>query len=92
MPQPNKYPPEFIERVQQFAHSDEVQVLLDALVEKYSESWRNTSPERPAEREHLYRMVRAVEGLKTEIRSIALDQVIEAHNRGLRSAANWSNI
>ena len=67
-------------------------MLLDGLIEKYSASWRATAPEQTQQRDHLYRMVQAVEGLKNEIRSIALDEVIEAHNRGLQRASNWSNI
>jgi hypothetical protein len=37
-------------------------------------------------------MVLAVEGLKNEIRNIAQDQMITAHNMGLQRASNWSNI
>jgi hypothetical protein len=88
----NRPPQEFIERVQQFAQSDEVELILDALIEKYTASWRTSSPEQPQTREHLYRMVLAVEGLKNEIRTIAQDQIITAFNKGLQRASNWSNI
>src|SRR4051812_28081003 len=82
-------PREFVERIQQFAASDEVELILDALIEKYQASWRTSAPENPAQREHLYRMVLAVEGLKNEIRNVAQDDIITAHNKGLQRASNW---
>ena len=85
-------PREFVERVQEFAHSTEVELILDHLIEKYQEGWRTSPPEQADRREHLYRMVQAVEGLKNEIRSIALGEIVEAHNRGLKNASTWSNI
>jgi hypothetical protein len=86
----NKYSPEFVQRVQEIAHSDEISVLLDGLIEKYSDNWRTSDPGNTQNREHLYRMIQAVEGLKAEFRAVSLDEVITAHNRALTKASKWS--
>jgi hypothetical protein len=79
-------------RIQEIAHSDEISILLNGMVEMYSESWRASAPEGTQTREHLYRMIQAVEGLKAQFRSVSLDEVVEAHNRALQRASKWSTI
>ena len=75
---------EFVERVQVLAQSQDLQTLLDIVADKYLEEWRTSPPEKADHREHLYRMVQAVEALKKEVQTIALDEHVNAHNARLR--------
>lgn len=77
--------PGFIQEIKDFSKSDAIASLLDTLIEKYSDSWRNTDPEKAQTREHLYRMVQAVEGLKNEIRAINHDAIVSAWNHSLKT-------
>jgi hypothetical protein len=85
-------PRELVERVQALSQDDALQFLLGLMVEKYSEEWRTTPPERADRREHLYRMIQATEGLRTEVRNVATDEAITVYNRGLQNKTKWSNI
>lgn len=85
-------PREFVERVQALSQDDALQFLLDILKEKYSEEWRTTPPERADRREHLFHMVQATEGLRTEVRNVATDEAITVFNRGLQNRHKWSTI
>jgi hypothetical protein len=87
-----KLPREFVERVEALAADPALDFLLDMLVEKYSEEWRTTPPDRADRRDHLYHMVKATEGLRSEVRSIASSEAIEVYNRGLQNKTKWSNI
>jgi hypothetical protein len=88
-----KPPREFVEQVQRFASSDVVEQLLDGMKARYEQDWGSTRPEDSARREHLYHMVQAVEGLKSELRSIAQSDLVDLYNRGaLRRSPNWSII
>lgn len=70
----------FVERVTDFARSDDFERLIDSLRAKYLASWEQSRIEDVASREHLYRMVHAVEALKNEIASLANDQSVRAFN------------
>lgn len=74
------------------ANDDALHFILDLLVEKYSEEWRTTPSDRADRRDHLYHMVRATEGLRSEVRNIASDDAITVYNRSLQSKQKWSNI
>lgn len=88
-----KPPREFVEQVQRFATSDVVEQLLDGMKAGYEQDWGSTQPEDSARREHLYHMVQAVEGLKSELRRIAQSDMVDLFNRGaLRRDPKWSNI
>lgn len=87
-----KLPREFVERVEALAHDPALDFLIDLLVEKYSEAWRTTPPERADRREHLFHMVQAAEGLRSEVRNIASTEAITVYNRGLQNKTKWSNI
>lgn len=76
---------DFAERMQVLAQSRDFHTLLDLLVEKYQEDWRTSPPDAAARREDLHRMVRAVEDLRKEVQTLALDQKIDAHNARLRN-------
>lgn len=81
----SRLPTDFVRRVEEFAHSDEVEWVLDMVSDKYVEGWRTSPPDQANRREHLYRMVQAVEALKNEIRSITQEDIVTAYNKGLRS-------
>lgn len=85
-------PREFVERVQALSQDDAFHFLIDLLVEKYSQEWRAAPAERADRREHLYHMVQAAEGLRSEVRNIAADEAVSAWNRGLQNKTKWSNI
>lgn len=89
----NKPPREFVEQVQRFAGSDVVEQLLDGMKARYEHDWGLTKPEDSARREHLYHMVQAVEGLKSELARVAQSDLVDLYNRGaLRRSPNWSII
>lgn len=75
---------EFVERMQVLAQGRDFQTLLDLVAERYLEEWRTSPPEKAEQREHLYRMVQAVEALRKEVQTIALDEYVTAHNSRLR--------
>ena len=71
---------DFLAEVESFAKSDAVEQLLDNLVDGYMNAWKGTSPTQGEHREHLFRMVTAVEALKNEIRSVAMNERVTIHN------------
>jgi hypothetical protein len=75
---------DFVERVQVLAQSRDLSILLDLVVERYLEEWRTSPPEKAERREYLYRMVQAVEALKKEVQTIAVDEYVTAHNSRLK--------
>ena len=78
-----RLPKEIVEQITAFAHSDAVETLLEGMQAEYEARWRSSKPEDTAQREHLYRMVQAVEGLKSEIKRVAQDDTVGLYNRGL---------
>lgn len=64
---------EFVKQVQEFAGSDAVEKLLLILEEKYVSDWKVTLPDQNDKRVHAYMMVRAIDELRNEIKSIALN-------------------
>lgn len=80
----SKHDPEFVRAVQELAYSDAVENILDGLIAKYTAGWKDTRPDDPCHREHCWRMVKAVEALKNEIRAIATAERIDNHNSRLR--------
>lgn len=86
----NRLPPHVTAEIEQFAHSDTVQLVLDGLIDRHQEQWRTSAPENAASREDAYRMVRAIEGLKSELRRLSRDEAVEAYNLALRRKQNWS--
>jgi len=71
---------EFVQRVGDFARTADFGRLTETLRAKYMEAWENSRVTDVDTREHLFRMVRAVEALKNEIESIANDQAVRAFN------------
>lgn len=64
---------EFVKQVQDFAGSDAVEKLLLILEEKYVTDWKHSLPTAGDARVHAYMMVRAIDELRNEIKSIALN-------------------
>lgn len=83
-------PREFVEQVIAFAKSDAVEILLNGLQATYEQDWAQSKPEDKDRREHLYRMVQAVEGLKSELRRIAQSDTVQLYNRGASRKPTWS--
>lgn len=58
--------------------------VFQRLIDKYMESWRGSPPEQADTREHLHRMVNAVEALKRELQSVAANRKVAAFNNKSR--------
>ena len=71
---------EFKRAITEFATSDDVERLLDGLQARYLGSWASSRPDQGEHREHLYRMVQAIEAVKNEIRIVATDDAFAALN------------
>lgn len=78
-----RLPKEVVEQITAFARSDAIETLLAGMQAEYEARWRSSKPEDTAHREHLYRMVQAVEGLKSEIKRVAQSDMVDLYNRGL---------
>lgn len=78
---------EFERQVQEFASSDAVEILLARLEEAYTLRWKATIPNETIARDDAYYMVRAIEALRTEIRSVAMDPAVSAFNRERKTKA-----
>lgn len=76
---------EQLDFIKSIAKSDSLGLIIDGLIHKYMQSWRTSSPEQPNQREHLYRMVLACEGLRGELTAISDDDLVTAHNNRRRS-------
>ncbi|CAB4200507.1 hypothetical protein UFOVP1339_48 [uncultured Caudovirales phage] len=71
---------DFLKEIESFAASDAVEQLLDNMIDLYTNAWRGTTHAQGEHREHLFRMVTAVEALKNEIRSVAMNERVTIHN------------
>ena len=58
--------------------------IVQRVIEKYTQIIVNSAPADAAVREDAYRMVRAVNELRNEIKSVAISNSVSAWNRGLR--------
>jgi len=76
---------EFVRQVQELATSDAVETLLLRLEEKFTQDWKNSAPNDPDRRVYSYMMVRALDALRNEIRSVALGDAVSAWNRQQKS-------
>ncbi len=76
---------EFVRQVQEFATSDAVEVLLNRLEDKFTQDWKDTAPIDTTGRESAFHMVRAVDALRNEIKSVALGEAVDAWNRKQKS-------
>ena len=76
---------EFIRQVQEFATSDAVEELLNRLEDQFTQNWKNSAPSETDKRTYSYMMVRAVESLRNEIKSVALGDAVSAWNRDRKS-------
>ena len=83
-------PRQFVEEITAFAKSDAVEILLNGLQATYEQDWAQSKPEDKDRREHLYHMVRAVEGLKSEIRRVVQSDAVDLYNRGASRKPTWS--
>lgn len=75
----------FKRQVQEFATSDAVEELLNRLDNKFTQDWKDSAPSETDKRVYSYMMVRAVEALRNEIKSIALGDAVNAWNRDRKS-------
>lgn len=76
---------QFIDEATSFANSTVVSELIDILEANYVTTWKATPAEEFDKREHLYRMVVAVNALRNELRSVSQGGLIKAWNRRLRN-------
>lgn len=76
---------EFVKQVQEFASSDAIEELLNRLENKFTQDWKDSAPSETDKRVYSYMMVRAVESLRNEIKSIALGDAVDAWNRDRKS-------
>lgn len=76
---------EFVKQVQDFAGSDAIEELLNRLENKFTQDWKDSAPLETDKRVNSYMMVRAVEALRNEIKSIALGDAVNAWNRDRKS-------
>lgn len=76
---------DFKRQVQEFASSDAVEQLLIRLEDEYTQSWKNSAPHETDKRTYSYMMVRAVEALRNEIKSIAIGDRFNSWNREQKS-------
>lgn len=76
---------EFVKQVQEFASSDAVEELLNRLDTKFTQDWKDSAPSETDKRVYSYMMVRAVEALRNEIKSVALGDAVRAWNRDRKS-------
>ena len=76
---------DFIRQVQEFATSDVIEELLNRLETKFTQDWKDSAPSETDKRVYSYMMVRAVESLRNEIKSIALGDAVNAWNRDRKS-------
>lgn len=77
---------EFQEQVADFVKSPLYERLIENLVAHCVERWKNSQT--VAEREEAYRLLGAVQGLKTEIISVSADARIRQHNTRRLSGPN----
>lgn len=75
----------FKRQVQEFASSDATEELLNRLENKFTQDWKDSAPSETDKRVYSYMMVRAVEALRNEIKSIALGDAVNAWNRDRKS-------
>lgn len=76
---------EFIRQVQEFASSDATEELLNRLEQKFTQDWKDSAPSETDKRVYSYMMVRAVDALRNEIKSVALGDAVSAWNRQQKS-------
>jgi len=76
---------EFKQEVKEFANSDAVEILLNRLEDKFTQDWKDSAPSETDKRVFSYMMIRAVESLRNEIKSIALGDAVNAWNRDRKS-------
>ena len=75
----------FKREVKDFASSDAIEELLIRLENKFTQDWKDSAPSETDKRVYSYMMVRAVESLRNEIKSIALGDAVNAWNRDRKS-------
>ena len=76
---------EFVRQVQEFATSDVIEELLNRLETKFTQDWKDSAPSETDKRVYSYMMVRAVDALRNEIKSVALGDAVNAWNRQQKS-------
>lgn len=73
--------PDLVRAAQELAKSDAVQEVFRRLEDNYVQSWKNTAPDNPDLREHAFRMVLALDALRTEIKNLSDSERVKAWNR-----------
>lgn len=76
---------DFIRQVQEFATSDVIEELLNRLETKFTQDWKDSAPSETDKRVYSYMMVRALDALRNEIKSVALGDAVNAWNRQQKS-------
>lgn len=83
-PSPTVDKQQYLDEATSFAHSEVVSEMLDTMEANYTAAWKSTPEGDIDKREHLYRMVMAVNALRDELRSAAQSDAVTAWNRRLR--------
>ena len=77
----------FKREVKDFASSDAIEELLIRLENKFTQDWKDSAPSETDKRVYSYMMVRAVDALRNEIKSVALGDAVNAWNRERKTKA-----
>lgn len=72
---------DLVREAQELAKSDAVQEIFRRLEAEYVQNWKNSAPDKPDLREHAFRMVLALDALRTEINTLAQSERVKAWNR-----------
>lgn len=72
---------DLVREAQDLAKSDAVNEIFRRLEEHYVHGWKNTAPDKQDQREHNYRMILALDALRSEIKSLSDGERIKAWNR-----------
>lgn len=75
---------DLVREAQHLARNPALEVIFDRLTRRYADDIINSPPNDAAGRETAYRMIRAVQALRDEVKSVAMSKSIEEWNRRLR--------
>jgi hypothetical protein len=75
---------DLVRRAQDMDSNPALDEIAQRVIEKYTHVFINSAPTEVEAREDAYRMIKAVNELRAEIKSVAISNSVTAWNRGLR--------
>ncbi|UOF77948.1 hypothetical protein [Caudoviricetes sp.] len=75
---------DLVRRAQDLDSNPALAEIVQRVVEKYTTIFINSAPTDVEAREDAYRMIKAVNELRAEIKAVAISNSVSAWNRGLR--------